>query len=85
MFVTCLDEAEIGFASFDPRPAPDFGIIGHNCVLPSFQRDGVGKRQVMEILERFRKMYLGCGFHEKRRWIKGPDPRYELVEYEISL
>jgi len=106
VFITCLDEVEIGFASFNPRPRPDFGIIGHNCVLPSYQRDGIGKRQVMEMLERFRKMgikqarvatsdhpfflparkmYLGCGFHEKKRWIKGPDPRYDLVEYEINL
>lgn len=58
VFITCLDEVEIGFASFNPRPRTDFGIICHNCVLPSFQRDGVGKRQVVEILERFRKMRI---------------------------
>jgi len=106
LFITCLDETEIGFASIDPRQRPDFGIIGHNCVLPRFQRIGFGKQQVMEVLERFskmgikqarvvtsdhpfflpaRKMYLGCAFHEKRRYIAGPDPRYDLVEYEISL
>jgi GNAT superfamily N-acetyltransferase len=106
VFITCLGEEEIGFASFDPRRGPEFGLIGHNCVLPCFQKDGRGKRQVLEILERFRqrgikrarvvtsdhsfflparKMYLGCGFHETRRLIGGPDPRYELVEYEISL
>lgn len=56
VFITCLDEVEIGFASFDPRQRPDFGIIGHNCISPCFQKHGFGKRQVLEILERFRQM-----------------------------
>ena len=43
----------IGFASFDPRQAPNFGIIGHNCILPVFCGQGFGKQQIKEILDRF--------------------------------
>jgi GNAT superfamily N-acetyltransferase len=106
VFITCLEEEEIGFGSFDPRQRPELGIIGHNCVLPRFQGKGYGKRQILEILDRFkqmkikqakaitsehpfflpaRKMYLGCGFQEKRRLIGGPDPRYKVIEYEMEL
>ncbi len=106
VFITCLDEEEIGFGSFDPRQRPELGIIGHNCILPRFQGKGHGKRQVLEILLRLKqmgikrarattsehpfflpaqKMYLACGFQEKRRLIGGPDPRHKLVEYEINL
>ena len=106
VFITCFNEIEIGFVSFDPRQRPELGIIGHNCVLPYFQDKGFGRGQILEILERFRqkgirwarvvtschpffaparKMYLRCGFCENRWLIGGPDPRYELVDSEISL
>lgn len=42
----------IGFGSFDPRQRPEFGIIGHNCILPKFRGQGFGKQQVIEILKR---------------------------------
>jgi GNAT superfamily N-acetyltransferase len=45
----------VGFASFDPRQWPSTGIIGHNAVLPEYQKRGFGKRQIEEILRRFRK------------------------------
>lgn len=106
VFINCLGEEEIGFGSFDPRQRPNLGIIGHNCVLPHFQGKGYGKRQILEILERFKqmgikrakattsehpfflpaqKMYLMCGFQEKRRLIGGPDPRYKVIEYVMGL
>ena len=44
----------VGFASFDPRQWPSIGIIGHNGILPEFQGQGYGKRQIEEILRRFR-------------------------------
>jgi GNAT superfamily N-acetyltransferase len=56
VFITCLGEEEIGFGSFDPRERPELGIIGHNCVLPPFQGKGYGKRQILEIFKRFKKM-----------------------------
>ena len=46
----------IGFASYDPRQWPALGIIGHNAILPEFQRRGFGKQQIEEILRRFKKM-----------------------------
>jgi GNAT superfamily N-acetyltransferase len=106
VFITCLGEEAIGFGSFDPRQRPELGIIGHNCILPHYQGHRYGKRQILEILARFRqmgiqraevttsehpffipaqKMYLECGFQEKRRWIGGPDPRYKIIAYEMGL
>ena len=55
-FLSWLDDKLIGFASFDPRQWPAYGIIGHNCILPEFQGQGFGKHQIEEILRRFRKM-----------------------------
>ena len=59
-FITCLDDEPIGFACYDPRPGPDLAIIGHNCILPTFQRQGFGSQQVAEILRRLRAR----GFHK---------------------
>mgnify|MGYP000418683726 CR=1 FL=1 len=46
----------VGFFSFDPRQKPTLGIIGHNCVLPRFRRQGFGKQQIREIIRRFKQM-----------------------------
>jgi GNAT superfamily N-acetyltransferase len=43
----------VGFFSFDPRPRPAYGVIGHNCILPEFRNQGFGKQQVGEVLQRF--------------------------------
>ena len=51
-----LDDKLIGFVSYDPRQWPALGIIGHNAILPDFQRRGFGKQQIAEVLRRFRKM-----------------------------
>lgn len=55
-FMSWLADNIIGFASFDPRQWPALGIIGHNCILPAFQKRGFGKQQIREILRRFHKM-----------------------------
>ncbi|NIA14643.1 MAG: GNAT family N-acetyltransferase [Nitrospiraceae bacterium] len=48
----------VGFFSFDPRPRPAYGVIGHNCVLPEFRGQGFGKNQIREIIRRFREMEI---------------------------
>lgn len=55
-FLSWLDEDLVGFASYDPRQWPSIGIIGHNSILPEFQRRGFGKHQIDETLRRFQKM-----------------------------
>jgi len=51
-----LGDDLVGFGSFDPRPKPEFGLIGHNCILPRFRGRGLGKQQLQEILRRFREI-----------------------------
>jgi GNAT superfamily N-acetyltransferase len=53
VFLSWNEREIIGFGSFDPRQRPQFGIIGHNCILPEFRRLGFGKQQIIEILNRF--------------------------------
>ncbi len=53
-FITWWEKNPIGFGSFDPRPGPGHGIIGHNCILPEYQRQGAGKAQICEVLRRFK-------------------------------
>lgn len=55
-FLSWLDDKLIGFASYDPRQWPTYGIIGHNCIFPEFRGRGWGKKQILEILKRFQKM-----------------------------
>jgi len=45
----------VGLLSFDPRQAPEIGVIGHNCILPRLLGRGYGKAQIEEMLRRFRK------------------------------
>ncbi len=56
VFLTLADDQLAGFGSYDNRPMPEFGIIGHNCILPEFRGRGHGKQQICEILNRFRSM-----------------------------
>jgi GNAT superfamily N-acetyltransferase len=51
-FLSWYEREIIGFGSFDPRQKPEFGIIGHNCILPKFRGKGFGKQQIIEILNR---------------------------------
>ncbi len=53
-FVTLVGTRVAGFASWDPRGWPDVVRVGHNCVRPAFQRQGLGGRQIEEILARSR-------------------------------
>jgi len=54
-FLSLLGTQLIGFASWDPREWPDVGRIGHNCIIPEFQGNGYGRRQVEEVLSVFRR------------------------------
>lgn len=60
VFVSRLDGAVAGLASFDPRPAPDLGVVGQNCVLPEFRGRGFGRRQIEEVLRRFRQLGIAA-------------------------
>jgi GNAT superfamily N-acetyltransferase len=53
-FITSLGTGIIGMASYDPRQAPDHSIIGHNCVLPQYRKNGYGKQQILEIIKRLK-------------------------------
>lgn len=55
VFVTYLNNELIGLASYDPRHFPNYGIIGHNCILPKYQNQGYGKKQIEYLLEIFSK------------------------------
>ncbi len=52
-FCTCVGQAVIGFASWNPMGWPDVGVIGHNCILPPYNGNGFGQRQINEVLRRF--------------------------------
>jgi GNAT superfamily N-acetyltransferase len=52
-FLSWAMDQVAGFGSYDPRQKPEFGIVGHNCILPEFRGRGFGKQQIREILRRF--------------------------------
>lgn len=54
VFVTERDGEVVGFGSFDPRKRPH-GKVGHNVVLPQFQREGIGTAQLAEILKQLKE------------------------------
>ena len=58
VFITSWEDIAIGLGSFDPRPKPEFGIIGHNCIVPQFRGHGYGKQQILEILDRLRGLEI---------------------------
>lgn len=60
IFLTWAGDELVGFGSYDPRQAPELGIIGHNCVLPEFRHQGFGKVQILEIIRRLRAMGIGA-------------------------
>jgi GNAT superfamily N-acetyltransferase len=53
LFLTCIDGRLVGFGSWDPRRAPRYGIVGHNCILPEFRGHGLGRQKIQEVLRRF--------------------------------
>lgn len=58
VFITCIDDKPIGFASYDPRQGPEYGVIGHNCILPKYQGKGYGKKQILELLRRLKELHV---------------------------
>lgn len=56
VFVSTVGGLPVGLGSYDPRQAPELGIVGHNCVLPEYRGRGIGKQQIREILRRFRAL-----------------------------
>lgn len=53
VFITCLNKKPIGLVSYDPRHFPDYGVIGQNCILPEYRRQGYGTKQIEKMLEIF--------------------------------
>ncbi|MFX1364144.1 MAG: GNAT family N-acetyltransferase [Promethearchaeota archaeon] len=49
VFISIMSNKIIGLTSYDPRQKP-LGIIGHNCILPKYRRNGYGKEQILEII-----------------------------------
>ena len=58
VFITSWEDRPIGLGSFDPRPKPEYGIIGHNCIVPQFRGRGYGRQQIFEILNRLRGLQI---------------------------
>ncbi len=106
VFLSWSDDKLVGFGSFDPRQGLEYGIIGHNCILPRFRRNGFGKQQICEILRIFQsegiktalastsenpfflpaqRMYLACGFQEKRRVHNQIDSGYNMIKYQKEI
>ncbi len=106
VFVTCLNGCPIGFGCFDPRQAPERGLVGHNCIVTRCRGRGYGRRQLEELLRRLReldirravattgehpffapaqRMYLRCGFRETRRYDRGADSPFRVIECEKDL
>ena len=54
-FCTLSRENFVGFISWDPRQFPLHVIIGHNCVLPKYRNQGIGKHQISSALKEFQK------------------------------
>lgn len=55
VFISCLNNKPIGLLSYDPRHFPEYGLIGHNCILPNFRKHGYGKKQIAYLLKIFAK------------------------------
>jgi GNAT superfamily N-acetyltransferase len=56
LFISRLGDEPVGLASYDPRPGPEYGIVGQNCVLPEFRGRGFGTLQILEVLRRLRSL-----------------------------
>ena len=54
-FLSWVDADLVGFFSFDPRPLPEYGVIGHNCIRPEFRGRGFGKQQILEAILQLRE------------------------------
>lgn len=54
LFITTLEDSRepIGLVSWDPRQMPDCVIIGHNCIASRYKKQGFGKLQLQEAINR---------------------------------
>lgn len=53
VFITTIDGKTVGCVSFDSRERP-LARIGHNCILPEFRGQGLGKKQMEFALNEIR-------------------------------
>jgi GNAT superfamily N-acetyltransferase len=51
---TCIKDSPIGYFSWDDQKFP-CGQIGQNCIIPQYQNQGFGKRQISVIEEKLKK------------------------------
>jgi Acetyltransferase (GNAT) family. len=51
---TCINDNPVGYFSWDDRQYP-LGIVGQNCILPDYQGQGLGKRQIELIIKIFQQ------------------------------
>lgn len=79
VFITSWEDQAIGLGSFDPRRQPEFGVIGHNCIVPQFRGRGYGKQQILEILNRLQ----GLGI--KRAVVSTSEHPFFLPAQEMYL
>lgn len=54
--ISTYQDTPIGFISWDPRKAPDLGIIGQNCILPDWRGYGFGKQQIEKVISFFKSL-----------------------------
>jgi GNAT superfamily N-acetyltransferase len=55
LFLTRVGGRVAGFGSWDPRRRPEYGLVGHHCIVPAFRGLGLGVRQTREIVCRLRR------------------------------
>lgn len=66
--VACVNGLPIGYSSWDDRQNP-IGIVGQNCIVPEYQRQGIGRRQIELMIEifkdrKFTEMIVITGDHD---------------------
>lgn len=56
-FVTVLNGIPIGHITYNPRNLPEKVILGHNCILSSYKKNGYGKQQLEEAIRRIKLLH----------------------------
>ena len=56
-FITVLNDAPIGFVSWNPTGLPEHVEIGHNCIATAHKGRGYGVLQMQEALHRIMKQH----------------------------
>lgn len=54
-FITAIDNNVVGHISWDPRHAPEYVEIGHNCILTKYKGNKYGKIQLQEAIRRIKE------------------------------